>query len=56
MALALCAAVLVITYFVPVLSKALSFVDLSLTAWGMIAAAGILPMITIQVIKELRKI
>ena len=56
MALAFCAAVLVITYFVPVLSNALSFTDLSLTGWGMIAATGILPMITIQVIKELRKI
>ncbi len=56
MALAFCAVVLAITYFVPVLSNALSFTDLSLTAWGMIAATGILPMITIQVIKELRKV
>lgn len=55
MALAFCAAILVVTYFVPVLSNALSFGELSLTAWGMIAAAGTLPMLTIQVIKELKK-
>ena len=55
MALAFCAVVLVITYLVPVLSNVLSFTDLSWTAWGMIIAAGALPMITIQVIKELRK-
>jgi P-type Ca2+ transporter type 2C len=56
MALAFCAVVLILTYSVPVLSDTLSFTDLSWTAWGIIALAGILPMVTIQVIKELRKI
>jgi hypothetical protein len=56
MALAFCTAVLMLTYFVPVLSNTLSFTDLSWTAWGIIAVAGTLPIITIQVIKELRKI
>jgi hypothetical protein len=56
MALAFCTAVLMLTYFVPVLSDTLSFTDLSWTAWGIIAIAGIFPMVTIQVIKELRKI
>jgi Ca2+-transporting ATPase len=55
MALAFCGAMLMVTYFVPVLSNALSFTDLSPTAWGIIAATGALPMLTIQVIKELRK-
>ncbi len=55
MSLALCSVILLSAYTIPVISNALSFVDLSWTAWGIIAAAGILPIITIQIVKELQK-
>ena len=54
LALGICAIILFAAYTIPVISNALSFVELSWTAWGIIAATGILPIITIQIIKELR--
>jgi len=56
MALGFCIVVLLIGYFVPVLSNALSFIELSPRAWGLILAATLLPLVTNQTIKIIWKI
>ncbi|MFP8489006.1 cation-translocating P-type ATPase [Gracilimonas sp. Q87] len=54
-ALLLCIVVLIIAYMVPVISNALSFQDLSLRIWLLIAITSVLPMVTIQLLKQLTK-
>ena len=56
MAIGFCSAVLITSYLVPVISNVLSFVQLDLIVWFIIAAASILPLITNQVIKQIWKL
>jgi Ca2+-transporting ATPase len=56
MAIGFCSVVLITAYFVPVISNVLSFVQLDLIAWFIIATTSILPLLTIQVIKQIWKL
>lgn len=55
MALALCITILMAAYFIPGIANILSFQDLELRIWGLIAITSLLPIIIIQVIKIFRK-
>jgi Ca2+-transporting ATPase len=55
MAVVFCVAVLLIAYFIPVLSEVLAFERLSLRAWFLIVVAGVLPTFIIQSIKIVKK-
>ncbi len=54
-ALALCFGVLFAAYFIPGLQNILSFQDMPAKAWVLIAITSLLPLITIQLIKEVKK-
>jgi len=55
-ALGFCITALLAGYFVPLFSNALSFIDLPGSAWGLIMAATLLPLLTNQTIKQIWKI
>jgi len=54
MALGICFAALTAAYLVPAIAQVLSFQELSLRNWGLIAIASILPLIIIQTGKEIK--
>ncbi|PKD21094.1 ATPase P [Salegentibacter salinarum] len=55
MALLLCITLVLIAYFVPVFADVLSFEKLSLQSWILIGISSIVPLIIIQLIKEIKK-
>ena len=55
MALAFCFTILIAAYFIPGISKILSFQQLELRIWGLIIITSLLPLIIIQLIKIFRK-
>lgn len=54
-AVALCVTVIIVSYFIPQINNILSFQELSLKTWGLIALTSVLPVITIQTLKEISK-
>ncbi|HEY9185259.1 MAG TPA: cation-transporting P-type ATPase [Salegentibacter sp.] len=55
MALAFCFTILIAAYFIPGISKILSFQQLELRIWGLIIITSLLPLIIIQLIKIFKK-
>lgn len=55
LAVIFCAAVLIISYNIPVLAEVLSFVSMGVKEWVLVAVASLLPTVVIQLIKIFRK-
>jgi len=56
MAVVLCTAALAVVYFTPVLRELLGFEQMGMREWGLVAVAGILPILIIQLLKKIFKL
>jgi Ca2+-transporting ATPase len=54
-AIALCVTAIIASYFIPQISNVLSYQELSREIWTLIGITSVLPIITIQTLKELSK-
>jgi Ca2+-transporting ATPase len=54
-AVILCAGVIIASYFIPQMNSVLSYQELDLNVWILIGVTSVLPLVTIQILKEMTK-